>query len=56
METEINQDKDEKRGLYWLITLISLAAGITLLILLPSFFWLALPFFFTYFVKAIGMM
>ncbi|MEO6131231.1 MAG: hypothetical protein ABIQ02_05255 [Saprospiraceae bacterium] len=56
METEINQDKDENRGKYWLITLASFAVGVTLLFVLPSFFWIALPFFFTYFVKAIGMM
>ena len=56
METEVNQDKDKNRNLYWLITLISLGVGVGLLIVLPSFFWITLPFFFTYFVKAIGMM
>jgi len=56
METEINTEEKENKGMYWLITLVSLAAGIILLLVYPSFFWLALPFFLTYFVKAIGMM
>lgn len=57
METEYNEEeKNDNKGLYWLITLGSLAVGIFLLIFYSPFFWLALPFFLTYFVKAIGMM
>jgi hypothetical protein len=57
METQYNEEeKNDKKGLYWLITFGSLAVGIFLLVFYSSFFWLALPFFLTYFVKAIGMM
>jgi len=56
METQYNTEEKENKGLYWIITLASLAVGIFLLIFYSPFFWLALPFFLTYFVKAIGMM
>jgi hypothetical protein len=56
METEINNEKKENTKLYWLITLVSAAACVGLLIYSPEWFWLTLPFLFTYFVKAIGMM
>ena len=41
---------------YWIITLISLVACILLLAFLPQFFWISLPFLFTYGVKAFGAM
>jgi fatty acid desaturase len=56
METEVNKDKDENRRLYWLITFVSFVACIALLYFMPAFFWITLPFLFTFFVKAIGMM
>jgi fatty acid desaturase len=56
METEINNEQKENRGLYWMITLVALVACIGFLLLSPEWFWLTLPFLFTYFVKAIGMM
>jgi len=56
METQVNEEEKDNKGLYWIITLASLAVGIFLLIFYSQFFWLALPFFLTYFVKAIGMM
>ncbi len=56
METEVNKDQNDNRGLYWLITFVSLVFGVAMLFYLPAFFWLALPFFFTFFVKAVGMM
>ena len=56
METQVKGEEKENKGLYWLITLVSLAAGILLLLFYSQFFWLALPFFLTYFVKAVGMM
>jgi len=40
----------------WMMTLVSLAAVILLLIVLPEWFWVALPFFLTYFVKALDSM
>ena len=56
METEVTTEKKENKGLYWLITLVSAAACVGLLIFSPAWFWLTLPFLFTYFVKAIDMM
>jgi hypothetical protein len=56
MESQINTEERENKGLYGLITLVSLTAGILLLLFYSQFFWLALPFFLTYFVKAVGMM
>jgi len=37
---------------YWLMFLVSLAICIGFLILLPEWFWVTLPFVFTYFVLA----
>jgi hypothetical protein len=57
METEINNEQNnDNKGLYWLITLISLAAFVLLIMFKPEWFWLTLPFLLTYFVKAIDMM
>ena len=56
METEVTTEKKGNKGLYWLITLVSAAACAGLLIFSPEWFWLTLPFLFTYFVKAIDMM
>lgn len=56
METELNPEKQENRGLYWLITLVSLVACIALIIVSPEWFWLTLPFLLTFLVKALGMM
>jgi len=55
METEVKYEKGDKAK-YWLITLVSAAACIGLLIFSPEWFWLTLPFLLTYFVKAIGLM
>jgi hypothetical protein len=56
METQVKEEKDTNYKLYWLITFVSLIACVALLLLAPEWFWLTLPFLFTYFVKAIGMM
>jgi len=56
MESEINTEKKSPRGLYWLITLVSAVACTALIIYKPEWFWLTLPFLFTYFVKAVDMM
>lgn len=56
METQLNSEKRENRGLYWLITLVSLVACIALIVVSPEWFWLTLPFLFTFLVKALDMM
>jgi len=45
----INQNKTSTRN-HWLIFLVSLVAITLLLIFLPSWFWVALPFLLTSFV------
>ncbi len=40
----------------WLMTLVSLVAVIALLAFADEWFWLALPFFLTYLVKALDCM
>jgi hypothetical protein len=42
--------------LNWLLTIISLAATIGLLVVSPEWFWVGLPFVTTYFVKAMNWM
>ncbi len=56
MESHVNTENKENRGLYWLIFLVSLVACIGLIIVSPEWFWLTLPFLFTFLVKALGMM
>jgi plastocyanin domain-containing protein len=56
MESHVNTENKENRGLYWLIALVSLVACIGLIIVSPEWFWLTLPFLFTFLVKALGMM
>lgn len=57
METEVhNEQPKENKALYWMITLVSLVACVALIAFAPEWFWLTLPFLFTYFVKALGMM
>jgi hypothetical protein len=56
MESQVNSEEKGNVRTYWLITLVSLVACVALVILSPEWFWLTLPFLFTYFVKAIGMM
>ena len=40
----------------WLLTLVSLAVTVALLIVAPEWFWVALPFLLTYFVRAMDAM
>ena len=56
METEINKTENGNTRMYWLITIVSAIACAGLLYFSPEWFWLTLPFLFTYFVKAIDMM
>ncbi len=41
---------------YWMYTAISFVAFVLLLLFLPEFFWLSLPFLLTFGVKAYGAM
>jgi len=43
-------DQTKSLGKYWVIFFISLIACIAFLIFLPEWFWVTLPFVFTYFV------
>lgn len=57
METRVDSEPDNSnKAMNWMITLVSFVVGLVLLIFKPELFWLALPFFLTYFVKAIDMM
>ena len=56
MDSQVQQTENESRGKYWLIALISFVACIAFLVFLPEWFWLTLPFLFTYLVKAVGVM
>lgn len=56
METQIDRPNNSNRRTYWLITLVSLVACVTLIVLSPEWFWVTLPFLLTFFVKAIDMM
>ncbi len=40
----------------WSLFFVSLVVTIALMILLPEWFWVALPFLFTYLVKSLGYM
>jgi hypothetical protein len=40
----------------WFLFIVSAVIFFLMLIWLPQWFWLALPFFCTYLVKAVGMM
>ena len=57
METRVDSEPDNSnKAMNWMITLVSFVVGLVLLIFKPELFSLALPFFLTYFVKAIDMM
>ncbi len=51
METQSNTSK----GKYWTLFLISLVVMIALLIFIPEWFWVALPFVLTYLVYAMDV-
>ncbi len=42
------------KGIYWIVTLVSLAATIGFLLIRPEWFWVCLPFLLTAFVHAMG--
>ncbi|HRO07612.1 MAG TPA: hypothetical protein PK611_00085 [Saprospiraceae bacterium] len=46
----------ESVGLYWIYTLLSLVGIILFFIFKPEWFWVMLPSFCTYFVKAMRWM
>jgi hypothetical protein len=47
--------KEESRGKYWLLFLISLVVIVLLLLFITPWFWVALPFVLTFLVKAMGV-
>ncbi len=51
METTNN----DSRGKYWMFFLLSLIALIAFLLFKPEWFWVCLPFVFTYLVLALGV-
>lgn len=46
----------ESVKMYWVYTLVSLVATLAFLYFKPEWFWVALPFVTTYFVKAMRWM
>ena len=56
METQVNNEQKENRGLYWMITLVSAVACVALIMFKPEWCWLTFPFLTTFFVKALGML
>jgi len=42
------------RGIFWIITLVSLVVTIGFLVVAPEWFWVPLPFLLTGFVKAMN--
>ncbi len=51
----MSEIKNESPKLMWTYTLISLAVILVFLAVKPEWFWVALPFFCTYLVKAVGV-
>lgn len=47
----MEQTRNDTRK-YWIYTLISFIVMVALLVVIPAWFWLALPFFLTYLVMA----
>ncbi|WP_018612179.1 hypothetical protein [Segetibacter koreensis] len=43
-------------GRFWLYFLIALIALVFMCIVAPKFFWVTLPFVFTFFVKAMNLL
>jgi hypothetical protein len=46
----------KSKGLYWIATILSLAATIFLMVFANSWFWVGLPFLFTSLVLALDVM
>lgn len=52
----MNAEKSTSTGLDWILFLVSAAVLIAMLVYLPQWFWLALPFTLTYLAKAFRAM
>lgn len=48
------EEKNESLGKYWLFFLVSVVFQVLLIMFLPSWAWVGLPFWMTFFVKAIN--
>jgi ABC-type Na+ efflux pump permease subunit len=51
----MSEAKNESTKLMWIYTAVSFTAIVLFLIFKPEWFWVALPFFGTYLVKALGV-
>ncbi len=51
---ETTQNKSTRTD--WMLTLVSLVATILLLVFVPAWFWVGLPFVLTYLVRALDSM
>jgi len=52
----MNTTENKSHASDWMIFAVSLVVMIALLIFIPEWFWLALPFVLTYLVKALDLM
>lgn len=51
-----SMETTKSAGKYWLYFLIALIVMIFMSIVAPEFFWVALPFVFTFFAKAMNLL
>jgi hypothetical protein len=49
------ENSSKSKSINWIIALVSLVVVVFLVIVKPEWFWVALPFFLTYFVIALDM-
>lgn len=52
----MSETAKNNKGLYWILTLVSLAVTILMIMYVASWFWVALPFLFTSLAKALDVM
>jgi len=52
----MNTENTSSTRLDWMLFLVSLVACIAFLMIKPEWFWVTLPFLFTYLVRALNMM
>jgi hypothetical protein len=52
----MSETTNNKKGLYWMLTLVSLVATVAMIMFADSWFWTGLPFLFTFLAKALDVM
>jgi hypothetical protein len=52
----MSETAKNNKGLYWILTLVSLAATVLMLMYADSWFWVGLPFLFTFLAKGLDVM